>query len=228
MVVNDDSPEGRTASCDVARCCSSCEPFFPDYVQFPDDCPVIDWAVDLPRVPFSLNWSEVENNTSSDLYSTPFNVSGWQPSPTMGVLGDVVGYGPYLPHPESTTMYAGNQLSPSLSNLEDTLPLLDQSAFQNLDGDSPHSDDISDSTSSTIWLSDLGELQQVSGQKIPEMSSTGASLRTYDTMTVKGKSIHDSPPPQSEQDQKRCKSFQEHFCRWQGCESAFDDVQRLR
>jgi hypothetical protein len=178
-------------------------------------------------VPFSLNSSEVENYSCSDLYSTPFDVPEWQPSPTMGALNDVVGYRQCLPHPEST-INAGNQLSPSLSNLEDTLPLLDQNAFENLHGDFAHFDDISDSSCSTIWLSEIGKLQRISNQNPPETPSTGASPPTYDKITVKKKSIDDSAPPQFEQDQKHSKSSEEYYCGWQRCERAFDDVQKLR
>lgn len=226
-IVNDDSPEALPASCDDARCCSAQDLFFPDYVQFPDDCPVNDLAVNLSSASFSLIWSEFENNRCSGLHSAPSDIAEWHPNPNIGSVGNVVGYGPYLPDTESP-MYAGHQLPSSLSGLEDTLPLLGQNAFLNLDGDFPLHGDVFNSICQTIWLSELQPLEQVSRQEITETPTAGASTPTPNPTLGKRKRVHDSSPHRSEPGQKHCKPFQEYYCGWQECESAFDDVQQLR
>lgn len=215
------------ASCDVACCCSLHDIFFPDYVQFPDDCPIIDLAVNLTsRVPF-VNLSDL-NNRYLGFYSASSEIDEWQPDCNICSTDDVVKYGPSFIDPESWTS-AQNLLSPSLWNLDDASSLVTTNTCQNIDSDAILQDRISDDDiPPTICLSDLNEPEQIPPQECIGLSSVGALTPASQPPVGKTKRAYDCVLQPPEKDRKRSKPIQQYGCEWQGCKRAFSGVQELR
>jgi hypothetical protein len=147
----------------------------------------------------------------------------------MDSAGYLLSTGPYLLDPESS-FYAGNPTSPSPSALQSGPPLLDDNASQSLGNDPALYSCGSDGIHPTTWFSNFRESGQISSQRITQLISAEASPPIANPNPMKRKTLYDSTPhpPDKKQEPKRHKSFQGHNCGWQDCESAFDDVQKLR
>lgn len=228
MVVDDVSAEGWSASGDVARCCSPHEPFYPEYVNFPGDCPIDNRPANPPDG-YSVRQTEVEDDCFLSLNSASLTFSEWPQSTNFGYSFELAEYDTAFPCPISLD-WTANQV-PSLSHpVGDFLSTHSQDLSWASSAQFPSLHESFNGASPAFWQSEhLAPEQTLSQVNTANPSSSGVSPSTPDSMSRKHQRADNNDAPRgAKQTQKRPRPLRVHSCGWIGCQRAYDDVQELK